>query len=484
MQHSLLTARRHRSYRDLVLSIVPGGPVAYWPLTEASGATVQDASGHGYTGTYTGVDYGQAGLRPGETSPGFGAGGDRANVFSAGLASAFNGATGTLLCWVKLGLSAWTDATFRSIVDIEVNSSNRLLISKSGTNNVILIDYVAGGTLTETLMYAEQSTDWLMLGMTWDKPNNRVWIYLNGTPFFTSPSIGTWSGTIATAVIGAMTAAGGNGLVGNVAHVALWNTPLTGPQVAALAVAGLGSERELRIAAQTPSGSNPYTVGVVSLTFDDDWDSQYTLGLPKMQALGLVGTLYSIRERITTTAGLYMSLVHLQAMVDAGFEVAPHAATINNHNRTGQFTTLTNAELRCELNTVKRWIVEHGWGTAADYALPFGNYTDSVLATVGSFMATHRGFDTGTTAETLPPANQLLMRQIAADSSHSLATLQAAVATAKANNTWLILTFHKIVASAPGTIEISQSDFNALMDTIAASGMPVQTVSQVWTALL
>ncbi len=65
-----------------------------------------------------------------------------------------------------------------------------------------------------------------------------------------------------------------------------------------------------------------------------------------------------------------------------------------------------------------------------------------------------------------------------------LETVQAAVDSAIQNNEWLILGFHDIVEDATINMQWATADFNELIDFIAASGVEVRTVSEVWEMFL
>ena len=60
-------------------------------------------------------------------------------------------------------------------------------------------------------------------------------------------------------------------------------------------------------------------------------------------------------------------------------------------------------------------------------------------------------------------------------------TQGATLEEARENHEWLILVFHKLVAGTPAaSTEWRTSDFQALVDQVAASGLPVETVTDVY----
>ena len=81
--------------------VLATSPIAYWKLNEGSGSTVEDSSGNGYDGSYTGVTWdGETFL--GDAVPYFDGANDYANVYSAGLQSAVDFEEGCILAWCKV----------------------------------------------------------------------------------------------------------------------------------------------------------------------------------------------------------------------------------------------------------------------------------------------------------------------------------------------------------------------------------------------
>ena len=106
------------SYLDKIKNEFGSSLIALWPQNDASGTQITDISGHGFHGTYSNVTLGQPGIGGGVgTAAGYNGTTSYGNVYSAGLAGAFNGAAGTLLVWIKVASSSmFTDAITRSTV--------------------------------------------------------------------------------------------------------------------------------------------------------------------------------------------------------------------------------------------------------------------------------------------------------------------------------------------------------------------------------
>lgn len=217
-------------------------PIAHWPLAELGGATAYDASPNGRNGTYTAVTLGYPGIGDGRTAPLFvPASNSKVNVYSAGLASAFNTAEGTYAIWFKVSAaSTWTDGTQRTMAIFLADSNNQVRINKSSSNNVVSWLYRAGSVSSGLDQSGNAQLGWTHAAITWSKSADQVKFYLNGAQQGTTQTgLGTWAGavssTFATIGAGDNTAGPSSKWDGTLAHMALWNTPLTAAQIGSLA---------------------------------------------------------------------------------------------------------------------------------------------------------------------------------------------------------------------------------------------------------
>lgn len=227
-------------YAAKVLGTARSNLVAYWPLWEASGAATADQSGNGRNGSYTGVDLGQMGIGDGRTAPFFDGVNDYCDVYSTSLRDAFNKDEGTQLAWCKVNdTSVWGTASVRRITNFRTDANNRLSLTKPSGTNALTALYVAGG-VTKTINAVSVTSDgWLQVAMTWSKAVDEFKFYLQGSQVGATVSgLGTWVGTLGSTatLIGAGITTPTEVWHGWLAHVALWSTPLSGAQIAALAV--------------------------------------------------------------------------------------------------------------------------------------------------------------------------------------------------------------------------------------------------------
>jgi hypothetical protein len=211
--------------------------VAYWRLNESTGTTAGDSSGNGYSGTAYGVTWSQAGIGDGDTAALFDGVNDYVNVYSAGLRDAFSSGEGTLMIWVRVAdAGVWTDGAYRTFVNLEADGNNFIRICKHSLDHWLQWLYRAGGVDKQVNKGNFSATGWLCLGLTWDTAADQARAYLNGAQEDQPMTgLGTWAGSLATAVIGAVSSTPGEVFNGRIAHVALWSEALTGDEIAQLA---------------------------------------------------------------------------------------------------------------------------------------------------------------------------------------------------------------------------------------------------------
>ncbi len=229
-------------YYRKVLGTRPGSLIGYWPLWEQTGAAAQELSGVAGTGAYVGVELGRGGMGDGRTAPYFDGTSDYVNVYTAGLASAFSGAEGTMLVWAKAATTVWTDSTTRRIFLLRADVNNRVIVDKNWgaldtPNDQLVCTYISGGASCQQKTGLQRS-GWFSIGITWSFSAGQVRAYVDGVQQgATMTGLGVWVGalTATTCVIGAIDTTPTGPWHGWVAHGALWNAPLNPGEMAALA---------------------------------------------------------------------------------------------------------------------------------------------------------------------------------------------------------------------------------------------------------
>jgi len=213
--------------------------------------------------------------------------------------------------------------------------------------------------------------------------------------------------------------------------------------------------------------------GVVSFSFDDGYDEHYAVAAPILAEAGLRGTAYVMPEQVGQPG--YMTWEQLHALdADFGWDVAAHHFT--------PFTEFPRAELPGVLDGITRSLIAEGFSRGVPHlAYPLGKHDAGVVALVRSRFATARLASGG--VETLPPADPYRLRALNVLQSTPPAALVAAAERARDEGEWLILMFHFLVEEPRIDTEYAISDLRAAATGIAATGVVVRPLSEVWRGL-
>lgn len=249
---------------------------------------------------------------------------------------------------------------------------------------------------------------------------------------------------------------------------------------------------------------------VVSLTFDDGIENQYTLGfLHALQPHHVNGTFF-INTGNTNNIDSAMTSQQLTALNDAGNEIGGHTLSEDNLKGCTDQQTCVNDVCQDQQN-----LTSYGFYPTS-FAYPFGAYDSNAESIVGNC-----GYNAGRAAggidisgpgqgpvyaETIPPKDPLAIRTVYNAPTGNppnvpplqLSDMQAAVNGAAANGGgWVIFTFHQICDQTLDPSNYSEciadwgpaelSTLNSLLDWLQNAGQPggapagtvMKTMSQV-----
>lgn len=209
--------------------------------------------------------------------------------------------------------------------------------------------------------------------------------------------------------------------------------------------------------------------GIVSLTFDDGWLSQFTEARRKMDEYGFSGTVYVIKEKIGTAG--YMTVKQLKELQDvSGWSVSCHGST--------PYTGMTGAQLDKYFGEIKDYMVKNGLVSGMDdVSYPNGAADSIVFEKVKKYFRSGRSITES--PEYYPPVNPYSLRIKNVVMSTPVSEIDEAVANAIKEKEWLILCFHKIEPSPDTSTEYSIADFEKVIDSIYNSGIKVRNVAEV-----
>lgn len=214
-------------------------PFAMWPLSETSGTNADDPIG-GFDGTYAaGITLKGTTFPDGSPAPLFDATGDVITLPSASLDTPFDGAVGSMGCWLKArNAGVWSDGVSRIPFSVGADAANRIFLNRSTVTDRTDMFYRANNVNKSNLVTSFNPARWFHMLITWDKNADQVKFYVDGVQSgSTATSLGVWADTIANSftALGNYTSAGGAFFWdGYIKYPALWNRVLTPTEVAGL----------------------------------------------------------------------------------------------------------------------------------------------------------------------------------------------------------------------------------------------------------
>jgi len=213
---------------------------------------------------------------------------------------------------------------------------------------------------------------------------------------------------------------------------------------------------------------SPGVEGVVSINFDDGFESAFVNGMPIIDAAGLKTTQFIITQRLGLVS--YISASQMLAMRANGHEIAAHTRT-HPH-----LSTLTEAQQHDQIDGSLQDL-RLNWGiNATVFAYPYGDYNDTTLASIRA-----EGFSGArTTSGGLNDSDSqaLLLKCFIIDDyeNNDINRITQAIDDAQAHGTWLILLFHRV--DEPGNpISISHEIIQQTVDHLVEKETEVVTMS-------
>ncbi|WP_254623910.1 polysaccharide deacetylase family protein [Myxococcus sp. CA033] len=223
---------------------------------------------------------------------------------------------------------------------------------------------------------------------------------------------------------------------------------------------------------RTPAfAAQPFEQGMVTITLDDGWSTQYDKARPALNARNIPATYALITQALAQGWGGYMSTAQVQTLVAEGNGIASHTLTHPD------LTTLSAPEILSELRDSRDWLVDNlGLASVPDFVIPYGRYDSTVLAAIRQQYSSSRTVNAGRNfRDTI--VYELRGNDVARNIPVS--TVQGWIDQALAEKSWLILVFHEFVDGTPTRdTQYRTSSFTAILDHIRLRGARTVTLSQ------
>jgi peptidoglycan/xylan/chitin deacetylase (PgdA/CDA1 family) len=245
---------------------------------------------------------------------------------------------------------------------------------------------------------------------------------------------------------------------------------------------GTTGVRDYSLTDLTKPGPLRWDKPMVSITFDDGWQSAYDGALPLLDKHGFRGTFYVNPGTIETPN--FLTAAELQTLDRAGHEIA---ALADEHV---DLTAIAADRIDEQLRKSREALAAAGLDTE-DLAPPYGRSDAQVDWYASRYFETVRGTEEGiNTRQSLDPRDLKVVYVTEETTPHNLAEVLAE--TSRVNG-WLILVYHQVAApestgaqqipiAADGST-ITRGAIAAQLQVIDESGIEVQPVAQAFKQL-
>jgi peptidoglycan/xylan/chitin deacetylase (PgdA/CDA1 family) len=222
-----------------------------------------------------------------------------------------------------------------------------------------------------------------------------------------------------------------------------------------------------------PYTPTPYTRALVSVTLDDGWTNQYTNALPALTKYSVPATFYIISGSLTDQPD-YMSGTQVKALKTAGHEIGDHTITHPD------LTTLSAALLTSEMKNSQATLQTLIGAPVPNFAYPYGAYNAATIAEGMKYFRSQRTVDDGFNTKDSLSLTTLKVQNVF--NTTTPAQVQAWIAQATHDKTWLILVYHEVAVTPTDPTDVQYdtqpADFNTEMAAVKNSGAGVVTVNQ------
>lgn len=216
---------------------------------------------------------------------------------------------------------------------------------------------------------------------------------------------------------------------------------------------------------QIPSAS--LKRGMVSVTFDDGWQSITTHAAPLLSKYNIRTTQYIISDVSAHSEPGYMNFDSVHALKNAGHEIGSHSLAHCNQ------TSLSSEQISDNALGSKRQLETQGLGPVRTFAYPLGQYNHATQTVYPQHYAYVRSSDAGYNDRYFDATN---IRSMGVLDSTTEEEVKGWLERAKAKKQWVVLVYHRVDES--GMYSVTSQQLERHLDMVARSGLDVLPLSE------
>lgn len=239
---------------------------------------------------------------------------------------------------------------------------------------------------------------------------------------------------------------------------------------------------QVRAADAGNSTIKPFEQPLVTVTFDDGWESVYTQAAPLLQKHGIHSTQYVLSGEEQYQG--YMTFAQIKALRQAGHDIGCHTQTHPD------LTKLSATELASQLTGCKS-VLESKLGIPIkDFASPYGSANPTTIAAIQKVFRSQRNTNGDITTNraddqdinTAANFNRYNIIAVTIRNDTTEAEITAAIDYTVQHNGWLVLTYHDI-DNTNSTFALDSKSLGMQLAAISKAPVRIVTIGQTLDAL-
>lgn len=212
---------------------------------------------------------------------------------------------------------------------------------------------------------------------------------------------------------------------------------------------------------------NVFEEPIITITFDDGWDSIYKNAVGILEKYNFKTTQYIISQ--TYTYDDYMSVDEIESLRRNGHEIASHSQT---H---ADLAKIDENDLLKELRDSKTEL-EQFYGDIKDFSYPFGSFNDNARSLASQIYRSVRTVEPGINNKNEFDRYSILANTIGLNTS--IRHINELIDSTAEQNGWLILLYHQ-VDDEGRQYSVTPETFEEHLKLIQDSNIKVATMSEV-----
>lgn len=213
---------------------------------------------------------------------------------------------------------------------------------------------------------------------------------------------------------------------------------------------------------------------LITVTFDDGYESIYKTAMPLLQQYGIHTTQYVLGG--TSDQPEYVSWKQIGEMQKGGHEIACHSMTHPD------LVKIDASQLNYQLGQCKTELSKR-FGTVTDFVSPYGSANDTTRTAISQYFDSDRNTNgdpkngvTNADVNTADNFNRYNIIGVTVHHDTTVKELQELVAYAKATNGWLVLTYHQADDTSSSQFGVDPAAMNKQLQYLSKTNVRIVTM--------